>query len=181
MGLRQQVEGGACAGRSPRLLAWNQLRQDFAQLCRWASPDLSPGLRPASSQVHLKETRAPTDSMPAGGSPGTAPGHCRLVGLLVLRLLTTVLAGFQSAGQGWAGQPAPPGSCSQSSSVPRPGDWRPLTPIAASHGQVSPWSLPLLCPRGPGLGFHGGLCLSQGLLAPCWLRGQARPWLWVCL
>lgn len=121
------------------------------------------GCDPASSQVHWREPRPPTDSMPSGGEPRHRPWP-------------PPPPPHHSAGrlpECWAGQPAPPGSCLQSSSVPRPGDWRTLTPIAASYGQVSPWSLPLLCPQALGWGPAGASVCPRASWPPA--GSGARP------
>lgn len=166
--------------RSPRLLARNQLRQDFAQPCRQPGPRLSQdraseshltsalGCDPASSAGSPGGDRPAADFTPAGGrvqvlplGPGQVTSELPCVHFSLRCWLPSRVLGQTSA---------PPGCCLQSSSAPCSGDWR--TP-SHSHCIIrTDFALaPLLCPGRPRDGLPGCIC-HQGLLAPCWLRGQ---------
>lgn len=116
------------------------------------------GCDPASSQVHWKEPEASHRLHACRGGVQAPPlataGRWASVLGLGLWAGPPPPSPHHSAGRLPECWPAPPGSCLQSS-VPRPGDWRTLTPIAASYGQVSPWFLPLLCPQALGWGPMG--------------------------
>lgn len=160
--------------RSPRLLAWILLRQDFAQFCRQASQLCLGRSRAFQAWAGIQlltgspgGDRPPTDPMPAGGESR----HCSWPLQVTSEPpswayfpITTVLAVFQSVGR--AEQPhlglvySPP-------QCPAPGTGGHYS-ISASYGQISPGPPSLSLE----LGFHGFFCLRQSLLAPCWLRGQ---------
>lgn len=94
--------------RSPRLLAWILLRQDFAQFCRQASQLCLGRSRAFQAWAGIQlltgspgGDRPPTDPMPAGGESRHCPWPLQVTSeppSWAYFPLTTVLAVFQSVG-----------------------------------------------------------------------------------
>ena len=146
----------------------------------WINPQ-GPGLEPAKAGL-CPALAGSASSSQVTSSPGLWPSFLPGSPLPDSRQPVGLPAGsLLSAGslpECWAGQPAPPGSCLQSSSVPCPGDWRTLTPVSVRQmDRFHPGHTPL---SREALGWGS---VGDSTTRASWLPAGsgARAWLWVSL